>query len=268
MSRIEAAFRQAGEQGRAAFVPYITAGDPSPERTASLVLALERAGADVVELGVPFSDPLADGPVNQRAAQRALAAGTTLQGVLGMVAAIRKDTSVPLVLFTYFNPLHRMGLDRFAAAAAAGGVDGVLVTDLAVDEAADYLAPMRRAQVDTIFLAAPTSGPERAARVSRESRGFLYYISRTGVTGDPEDLSVTLEDEVQQIRQRVALPVAVGFGISTPEQVRQVAQVADGVVVGSALVAHIEKHGVAEDLPARLQQFACTLAAATRREVR
>ncbi|MEE9126237.1 MAG: tryptophan synthase subunit alpha, partial [Planctomycetota bacterium] len=144
MSRIEAAFRQAGEQGRAAFVPYITAGDPSPERTASLVLALERAGADVVELGVPFSDPLADGPVNQRAAQRALAAGTTLEGVLGLVAAMRKDTRVPLVLFTYFNPLHRMGLDRFAAAAAAAGVDGVLVTDLAVDEAADYLAPMRR----------------------------------------------------------------------------------------------------------------------------
>ena len=267
MSRIEAAFRQAGEQGRAAFVPYITAGDPSPERTASLVLALERAGADVVELGVPFSDPLADGPVNQRAAQRALAAGTTLEGVLGLVAAMRKDTRVPLVLFTYFNPLHRMGLDRFAAAAAAAGVDGVLVTDLAVDEAADYLAPMRRAQVDTIFLAAPTSGCERAVHVSRESRGFLYYISRTGVTGDPEDLSVTLEDEVQQIRRHVALPVAVGFGIRTPEQVRQVAQVADGVVVGSALVAHIEQHGAAEDLPGRLQQFASDLAAATRREV-
>ncbi len=268
MSRIEAAFRKAGEQGRAAFVPYITAGDPSPERTASLVLALERAGADVVELGVPFSDPLADGPVNQRAAQRALAAGTTLPGVLAVVEAIRKESSVPLVLFTYFNPLHRMGLDRFAGAAAAAGVDGVLVTDLAVDEAADYLAPMRHAQVDTIFLAAPTSGCQRAVHVSRESRGFLYYISRTGVTGDPEDLSVTLEDEVQQIRRRVALPVAVGFGISTPEQVRQVAQVADGVVVGSALVAHIEKHGAADDLPGRLQQFASVLAAATRREVR
>lgn len=268
MSRIQAAFQRAEEQGRAAFVPYITAGDPSPEHTASLVGALVRAGADVVELGVPFSDPLADGPVNQRAAQRALAAGTTLKEVLGLVETIRQESSVPLVLFTYFNPLHRMGLRRFAEAAAAAGVDGVLVTDLAVEEATDYLAPMRRAQVDTIFLVAPTSGCRRAEQIAKQSRGFLYYISRTGITGDPEELSVTLREEVLEIRRRVSLPVAVGFGISTPEQVHQVAQAADGVVVGSVLVAEIEKHASAEDLPDRLQRLASGLAAATRREVR
>ena len=265
MSRIAAAFA-ATRGDRAAFVAYLTAGDPSPERTPALVRALERAGADVIELGVPFSDPLADGPVNQRAAERALAAGTSLETVLEIVRTIRQDSGVPLVLFTYFNPIHRRGVARFATEARAAGVDGVLVTDLPVEEADAYVADMRAEELDTVFLLAPTTHPDRVARVSAACRGFLYYISRTGVTGDPDDLPATLVDEVKEVRRQVDLPLAVGFGISTPEQVRQVAQMADGVVVGSALVAHVEAHAAAPDLTDRLERFAARLVAAARRE--
>ena len=265
MSRIPSAFEVADGEGRAAFIAYLTAGDPSPERTAELVLALERAGADIVELGVPFSDPIADGPINQRAAERALARGTNLAGVLRVAARIRRTSSIPLVLFTYYNPVHRMGLARFCRQAAEAGVDGVLVTDLALEESAPLVAEARKVELDTVFLAAPTSGPSRIAAVARESRGFLYYISRTGVTGNPDDLSSSLAGEVNAVRRETSLPVAVGFGIATPEQVRQVAALADGVVVGSALVACIEQHGDSADLIPSFEAWAGELAAATRR---
>ena len=266
MSRIEAAFRQSREQGRAAFVPYITAGDPSPERTPELVHALEEAGADIVELGVPFSDPLADGPVNQRAAERALAAGTDLGLVLELIQQIRRNSSIPLVLFTYFNPIHRMGVDTLARRAAAVGLDGILVTDLAVEEAEDYIRQMRQVDLDTIFLLAPTSAPSRVSRVISQSRGFVYYISRAGVTGDPSDLSESLEEEVSGLRRNADLPVAVGFGISTPEQAHRTAQIADGVVVGSALVRQVEKHAERDDLPEQLRVLAARFRQATRRD--
>ena len=265
MRRIAAAFQAAAGEGRAAFVAYLTAGDPSPDRTPELVAALETAGADVVELGVPFSDPLADGPVNQRAAERALSQGTSLARVLEIAARIRRTSQVPLVLFTYYNPVHRMGLEAFSGRAADAGVDGVLVTDLSVEDAGPYLRAARGAGLDTVFLAAPTSGRARVEAVARESRGFLYYISRTGVTGDPSDLSASLGGEVKAVRECTDLPVGVGFGISSPEQVRRTAALADGVVVGSALVARIEEHGSSPDLPERLADFARSLAAATRR---
>jgi tryptophan synthase alpha chain len=265
MSRIEAAFRRAAADGRAAFVPYLTAGDPSPEVTPSLVAALERAGADVVELGVPFSDPLADGPVNQRAAQRALAAGCHLDTVLGIASSIRETSVLPMVLFTYFNPVHRTGVERFAKTAHDSGVDGVLITDLPADEAGEHVATLQGAGLDTIFLLAPTSAPERVEQVAASSRGFVYYISRTGVTGDGADLSGSLEQELAAVRRNISLPVAVGFGIKDAGQVRRAAAAADGVVVGSALVEQVEQHAGSHELPARLQEFAATLAAATRR---
>ncbi len=263
MSRIEGAFRRSREENRAAFVPYITAGDPSPEQTPQLVQALEDAGADVIELGVPFSDPLADGPVNQRAAERALAAGTDLGVVLDLVEGIRKKSSIPLVLFTYFNPIHRMGVNQLARRAAAVGLDGILVTDLAVDEAGEYVRQMRQVEVDTVFLLAPTSPPSRVARVAAQSRGFIYYISRTGVTGDPSDLSASLEEEVRGVRRVTELPVAVGFGISTLDQASRAAQVADGIVVGSALVRVIEECSARDDLPDRLRTLATRFRQAT-----
>ena len=265
MSRVEAAFRRAAGENRAAFVAYLTAGDPAPKRTPALVAALQGAGADVIELGVPFSDPLADGPVNQRAAERALAAGTTLSTVLDIVAEVRRHSQVPIVLFSYFNPIHRMGLEAFAERARAAGVDGVLLTDLAAEDAGAYLPPLRAAGIDTVFLLAPTTSADRIATVASESRGFVYYVSRTGVTGDSRELSAGLQGEVAAVRAHTALPVAVGFGIATAAQVATTAAIADGVVVGSALVRQIEQHAADPDLADRLGSFAAELVAATRR---
>ncbi len=237
MSRIQSIFK------RKALIAYITAGDPTPERTPELVAALERGGADLIELGVPFSDPIADGPVIQRGAERALKAGTTVRKVLTMARQIRETSQIPLLLFTYLNPVMRYGLDALARDAKSAGIDGCLLTDLSVEEAGPYVGAMRGAGLDTVFLAAPTSTPERLKLVAGYSSGFVYLVSRTGVTGEQASLSNAVAPLVTAMRAVTKLPLAVGFGISTPEQAREVAQIADGVVVGSAFVRLIEQGG-------------------------
>lgn len=243
MSPIEAVFAACREQKRAAFIPYLTAGDPDLRTTGELLHALAAGGADLIELGVPFSDPIADGPVNQRAAVRALASGTHLTGILRMVARERARLDRPVVLFTYYNPILAYGVERFAEQAADSGIDGVLCVDLPPEEAAEYRGALGERGIDTIFLLAPTSDRERVKRVSQASTGFVYYVSRTGVTGQRDELPPELLREAKRLRRKVGLPLAVGFGISTPQHVGRVARVADGVVVGSALVRLVEEHG-------------------------
>jgi len=230
--------RQAGELG---LVAYVTAGDPSLAATERIVLALAEAGADVVELGVPFSDPLADGPTIQRASERALRGGATLGGVLELVRRIRASSPVPLVLFSYFNPVLQMGVEKFAAAARAVGADGVLITDLTPEESGDYRRAVRAQGLDTIFLAAPTSTDARLKLLAEVSSGFLYLISRTGVTGEKAALPEDLPALLRRVRAATSLPVAVGFGISLPGHVSALGGLADAAVVGSALVAEIER---------------------------
>jgi tryptophan synthase alpha chain len=242
VTRIGERFTKLRGEGRKGFVAFLSAGDPSLDRTVDLALELDAAGVDVLELGVPFSDPLADGPVIQRASERALARGVTLERVLDAVRRIRRRSQLPLVLFSYFNPLFRYGLDRLTAAAREAGVDGVLVTDLPPEEASDWVARMRGAGVDTVFLAAPTSPDERLRRVADASRGFVYAVSRTGVTGEREALSDDARPLVQRLKQLTDEPVALGFGIGTPGQVKAAAEIADAVVVGSALVRFLEEH--------------------------
>jgi tryptophan synthase alpha chain len=238
MSRIRSRFGD----GRKAFIAFVTAGDPSLERTVDIALELERGGVDVLELGVPFSDPLADGPVIQRASERALRGGTTLTGVLDCARRIRERSALPIVLFSYLNPLLRYGFERLARAARAAGVDGVLVTDLPPEEGDEWLAIARAADHDTIFLASPTSPDERLARIADASRGFVYAISRTGVTGEREALSSDAKPLLDRLRALTREPLALGFGISTADQVRAAAAVAEGVVVGSAIVRFVEEH--------------------------
>lgn len=235
-----AALRQRREL---ALVAYVTAGDPTLAFTEELVVRLAAAGADVIELGVPFSDPIADGPVIQRASDRALRSGTTLADVLALAARLRRQSQVPLVLFSYYNPVLQRGIERFAAEAARAGVDGLLITDLTPEEAGDYLAVVRQYGLDTVFLAAPTSSPARLKRIAQISRGFIYVISRRGVTGARSDVPAELAGMVGRLRRYTKLPLAVGFGIAQPEQVRALARLADGVVVGSALVECCERHG-------------------------
>jgi len=229
---------KAGELG---LIAYITAGDPSLGASEKIVLAAAEAGADLVELGVPFSDPVADGPTIQRASERALRAGTTLAGVLGLVRRLRAHTGVPLVLFSYFNPILQMGIEKFAEAAASAGADGVLATDLTPEESAGYRRVVRSRGLDTVFLAAPTSTDARLAQIASVSSGFLYLISRTGVTGARESLPEELPGLVRRIRKFASLPIAVGFGISLPTHVTVLGGIADAAVVGSALVAEVEK---------------------------
>lgn len=263
---IERAFAACRREKRAAFIPFLMAGDPSLQVTGDLIEALARGGADLIELGLPFSDPIADGPVNQRAAYRALAAGTTLSGVLEMIAARRRRVEVPIVLFTYFNPLHARGLERFAEQAAGSGVDGVLCVDLPPEEGERELVPFLDAQgIDSIYLLAPTSTQERIRRAAAASSGFLYYVSRTGVTGEQKALAGDLAAEIRRVKKKLPLPLAVGFGISTPEQVREVGEIADGVVVGSALVRLVEEHAGKPDLPALLEARVRELSAPLRR---
>jgi tryptophan synthase alpha chain len=240
-TRLGDRFAQLRSGGRKAFVAFLTAGDPSLERTVAAVPELEAGGVDVLELGVPFSDPLADGPVIQRSSERALRHGVTLSAVLEVTKVIRRSSRLPLVLFSYFNPLLRYGLDRLARDAKAAGVDGVLVTDLPPEEASDWLGAARGSDLDTVFLAAPTSPDERLRRVAEASRGFVYAVSRTGVTGERGSLSEDASPLIERLRALTKAPLALGFGISTPEQVRQAAEVADGVVVGSALVRFLEE---------------------------
>jgi tryptophan synthase alpha chain len=258
--RIAAAFAAARASGRAAFIPYLTAGDPDLQGTGALVGALVRGGADIVELGVPFSDPIADGPVNQRAAERALRSGTTLARILDLCAALRKEDGPPIVLFTYFNPIHRLGVAAFAERAAASGVAGVLVTDLPPEEGGELHAALAARGVDRIGLVAPTSTGARIDSIAAATSGFLYYISRTGVTGERAQLPPGLESQVEGVRRRAGgLPIAVGFGISRPDQVAAVSRFADGVVVGSALVHALEGAAGNADLPARIEALCRSL---------
>jgi tryptophan synthase alpha chain len=263
-TRISGLFDQARSDGRKVFVAYLTGGDPSPAHTASLVLALERGGAGLIELGVPFSDPIADGPVIQRASERSLQAGTKLSQLLNVVREIRRHSQIPLLLFSYMNPLLRYGFDRLASEASEAGVDGVLMTDLCVEEAAAPVRRLREHGLDTVFLAAPTSTEERLRLVAEHSSGFIYLVSRTGVTGEQESLSRAIEPLVGRLRQLTALPLAVGFGISTSQQVEEVARIADGVVVGSALVRFVEKNAGSADLAAGLEAFTKSLTAPLR----
>lgn len=245
--RIGRRFRDSAAAGELGLVAYITAGDPSLDATEKIVLAAAGAGADIIELGVPFSDPVADGPTIQRASDRALRAGTTLAGVIDVVRRVRSRSQVPLILFSYFNPILQMGLDQFADAAAAAGADGVLATDLTIEEAGGYRGVMHARGLDTIFLAAPTSTDERLARIAEFSSGFLYLISRTGVTGTRDALPEDLPALARRVRRLTKLPLAVGFGISSPSHVSVLGGIADAAVVGSALVAEIEKAASAED---------------------
>jgi len=237
LSRIQSTFN-----GRKPLIAYLTAGDPTPERTPELVFALERGGADLIELGVPFSDPIADGPVIQRGAERALKAGTNVKRVLEIAKQIREKSQIPLLLFTYLNPVLKYGLERLARDAKAAGIDGCLLTDVSVEEAGAYVGAMRGADLDTVFLAAPTSTPERLKLVAEYSSGFIYLVSRTGITGEQAAVSDSVAPLVKAMRAITKLPLAVGFGISTPEQARDVARLADGVVVGSAIVRTIEQN--------------------------
>src|SRR3982074_178589 len=240
-TRISRRFADLQARGEMGIVAYITAGDPSLAASLKFVLALAEAGADVIELGVPFSDPLADGPTIQRASERALKSGTTLAGLLDLVRRIRKSSQVPLVLFSYYNPILQMGLARFASAAADASADGVLVTDLTPEEAADYRRILAAHHLDTIFLGAPTSTDERLAKIAAASSGFLYLISRTGVTGAKDALPDDLPALLRRARAVTQLPTAVGFGISLPGHVSVLGGLADAAVVGSALVSEMEK---------------------------
>jgi len=248
--------RRAGDLG---LVAYLTAGDPTLEATERLVAALAEAGADVVELGVPFSDPLADGPTIQRASERALRSGTTLAGVLGLVRRLRQKTEAPLVLFSYFNPVLQMGLSTFADEAAAAGADGVLITDLTPEEADEYRHAVASRGLDTIFLAAPTSTDARLVRIAESSTGFLYLVSRTGVTGAREALPEDLPALIRRARRVTSLPIAVGFGISLPGHVSILGGLADAAVVGSVLVEEIERAASVDEaasaVAARIRSF-------------
>jgi tryptophan synthase alpha chain len=262
VTALDRAFARAAKEKRAAFVPYLTAGDPDLETSVALIEALAKAGADAIELGVPFSDPIADGPVIQRAAARALAGGTTLAGVLAAVAHARRRVDVPIVLFSYFNPIHARGVESFAEQASASGVDGVLCLDLPPEEGEGVVPRLRAHGLDTVFLLAPTSTPARRKLAAAWSSGFVYYVSRTGTTGERTDVPAELAADVKAVRKATRLPVAVGFGISTPEQARAVGRVADGVVVGSALVRAVEEHAGASDLVAVIGARAAALRAA------
>jgi tryptophan synthase alpha chain len=241
MSRIAETFADLKREDRRGFIPFITAGDPALETTRDLILELDRAGATVIELGVPFSDPMADGPVIQRASERALRHHFGLTEILQTIAEARKQTRVPIVLFSYFNPLLQFGLERLAREAEHCGVDGILVTDLAPEEAGRFAAMLRAHEIDMIFLVAPTSTDGRLKMVAERASGFIYAVSRTGVTGAQAEMSVESEKLVSRVRQFSDLPVAVGFGISKPDQVADVWRYADAAVVGSAIVAEIEK---------------------------
>ncbi|MEN6535782.1 MAG: tryptophan synthase subunit alpha [Bryobacteraceae bacterium] len=254
-TRISRLFERLKQENRRGLIAYITAGDPSLDLTVELVKALERGGADLIELGVPFSDPLADGPVIQRASERALAAGTNLRAVLEMASEIRSSSEIPLLLFSYLNPLMRYGFEAVARDASAAGIDGCLLTDLSVEEAHDYVGVMRAHNMDTVFLAAPTSTEHRLRLVAQYSSGFVYLVSRTGVTGERDSLSGSVEPLVSAMRKITPLPLAVGFGISKPEHMAEVGAVADAAVVGSAFVRLIERNAGNTSLPLQLESF-------------
>ncbi len=241
MNRIDYKFSQLRENGRKALIPYIMAGDPSLERTKKYVLDLESAGADIIELGVPFSDPLADGPTIQQAAERSLNKGTTLRKVLNLVKEIRKESHIPLILMTYFNPVFKFGIESFVKDAVRKGVDGVIIPDLIPDEAGDFVKLAKQHGLNTIFLLAPTSTEDRINIVSQVSSGFIYYVSITGITGSKLTTGKLMKDTLKEIQKRAQQPVSVGFGISNAREAKEVAKLADGVIIGSAIVKLINQ---------------------------
>jgi len=257
-NRIDQCFAALGARNEKAFIAYICAGDPDLARTVDLALALEKAGTDILELGIPFSDPLADGLVNQLAAQRALEAGATVPGVLNCIRQIRTRSQIPIVLYTYLNPIFQFGFDQFHREAAAAGVDGLLVLDLPPEEDQPSEGPFH------IRLIAPTTPPKRIQRICSRAAGFIYYVSREGVTGVQSSVASSLEERVAEIRNWTRLPVAVGFGVSTAEQAREVAKVADAIVVGSAIVQRISESGTKPDMPERVGEFVAALVAAVK----
>ncbi len=240
-TRITETFRRLRADGKKAFIPYIMTGDPSLQRTEELVLLFEQCGADIIELGVPFSDPLADGPTIQRAAERALRARTTLRTVLSLVGDLRRVTGIPLVLMTYFNPVFKYGEERFISEAKGAGVDGVIIPDLPPEEAGPFIRASRRHRLDTIFLIAPTSTEKRIKKVIAASCGFIYYVAITGTTGASLLLDGSMEILMAHIRKHTDNPVAVGFGVSTPDDASRIARLADGVIVGSAIIKRIHE---------------------------
>jgi len=265
VKRIEKCFNDLAERHETAFIPYITAGDPTLDVTAQLVLEIEKAGGDVIELGVPFSDPVADGVVNQEAALRALQhGGASLHEIVASIKKLREATEIPIVLFTYFNPVLAYGLEAFAADAADAGVDGVLCVDLPPEEAVEYKRLLGAKDIDTVFLVAPTSTPKRVELIARNSTGFVYYVSRTGVTGERDDIESSVREKVAQIKAVTDAPVAVGFGISNPAQAAEVAGYADGVVVGSAIVRMVGQLGDTPGAAAQVGAFVKSLADATK----
>jgi tryptophan synthase alpha chain len=255
VSRIDERFTQLRKAGRTGLVTYVTAGDPDLTRSAEIIKRLDQAGADVLEVGVPFSDPLADGPVIQRATERALAAGTTLTGVLGMLKALRPAVSAPIVIFSYANPILRMGLEAFVAEASAAGVDGVLTLDMPPEEGETFRAAFGAAGIDTIFLLSPTTTVERIRRASELGSGFLYGISRLGVTGVRDTMDDSARELAMRVKPETRLPLALGFGISRPEHVRAIGQWADAAVVGSALVKVIAEHGQTPGLLDEVERY-------------
>ena len=264
MNRIEERFARLKREGRKGFIVYIGAGDPNLKATREMAWAFDRAGVDILELGVPFSDPLADGLVNQLAAQRGLESGATPPRVLETVAAIRKKSEIPVVLYIYFNLIHRIGMDEFIRDAAKAGVDGLLVLDLPPEESDNYEAVMRKNHLCHIYLVAPTTPEERMEFIVKRGSGFIYYVSREGVTGMQRQIASNLAQQAAKIRAHTALPIAVGFGVSNPEQAKRVAEVADAVVVGSAVVNQIAEHGKSKGLVKRVGTFVRRLAEAVK----
>ena len=266
MTRLRTYMEAAKAKGKKLFVAYIAAGDPGIEQSLELCSVLVENGTDIIELGVPFSDPIGDGATNQAAAERALAAGMNCKGVIDLAAKIRNQgLKVPIVLFTYYNPIYKYGIQKFTQDAAEAGVDGILCVDLPPEEADNWNELMNQAELGTVFLASPTTPPDRLKKIDESSTGFVYYVSRTGVTGAQSDISVTLDQEMANVIKNIMKPVVVGFGLSTPEQVAQVAKLGDGVVVGSAIVKKIEQYGKDMDqLKVKLGSFVSELSAATR----
>ena len=264
MNRIEERFAKLKTAGKKAFIVYIGAGDPNLEATRQLALAFDQTGVDILELGVPFSDPLADGLVNQLAAQRGLESGTTPPKLLATIAAIRRESQIPIVLYIYFNLIYRVGMERFIADAAKAGVDGLLVLDLPPEESDNYETLMRQAGLCHIYLVAPTTPEERMEKIVKRASGFIYYISREGVTGMQSKVASNLGVQIAKIRDHTKLPIAVGFGISNPEQAKAVAGEADGCVVGSAIVNQIAEHGKSPELVVKVGAFVKSLADAVK----
>ena len=263
-SKLDRTFAQLRQRGEKALIAYVMAGDPSLQETEQLVVELEQAGADIIELGVPFSDPIADGPVIQQAAERALLSGTSLQAILSMVARLRVRTQIPLVLMAYYNSIHAFGPERFCQESAQVGVDGLILPDMPPDEAGPLKGPAAAAGLPLIFLLAPTSTAERRTFVAHQSQGFVYYVSLTGITGAKLLDLADVGKNVEKIRKVTKVPVAVGFGVATPEDAAKVAAIADGVIVGSAIVKQIDAHRQKPEMVKRVAEFVRSLKTAMR----